>query len=97
MKSSNDYIIAILERVRSMEVMLRDYEELEENTEEAKAIASRAREGVEEIRRKLESDEIAKKNYSRWSKRTVLAALLSATLALLFNIVFTIIKIKFGW
>lgn len=90
---NDDYIIDILERVKAIEVILRDYEELEENTEDAKLMASRARESVKEIREKLEFDKTNKLKNVMWTKRTILAALL----ALLFNIIFTILKMKFGW
>lgn len=104
MKNEHDYIIEILERVKGLETMLRDYEELEDNTDEAKAIAMKAREEVAAVREQLEAQEQEEhteeketRDSKQWSKRTMIAALISMALMLIGNIAFTLLKIKFGW
>jgi hypothetical protein len=97
MKQANDYIIEILERVKGLETMLRDYEDLEESTEEAKALATKAREEVAAVREKIEAEEYNRHDTKKWSKRTVIASIISMLLILLGNIIFTLLKIKFKW
>lgn len=95
--NQEEYIIEILERVKGLETMLRDYEDLEDNTDEAKAIATKAREEVAQVRKQLEAEEFHHRDTKQWSRRTIIAAIVSMALMLIGNIAFTLLKIKFGW
>lgn len=93
----NSLIIEILERVKGLEVTLKDYPEVEDNSEEAKAIALKAKEEVEELIKDLEAKNFQTTDSKKWSKRTVIAAFISMALMLLGNIIFVLLKLKFNW
>lgn len=95
--NQEEYIIEILERVKGLETMLRDYADVEDNSEEAKAIALKAKEEVEELIRQLERKDYETKDTKQWSRRTILAAIISMFLMLLANIILMFMKVKFGW
>lgn len=94
---TNEYIIEILERVKGLETMLRDYAEVEDNSDEAKALALQAKQEVDQLIEKLEAKDFETKDTKQWSRRTIVAAIVSMFLMLLANIVLMLLKVKMGW